>query len=119
EAAASTPHIKSGKLKGLAVTSAQPSPLFPGMVTVSASGVPGYELLGTDAIVVPAKTPAAIINRLNQEIVRALNQASVKEALFSPGVVVVANSPDELGKFMHSEVVKWGKVIREANIKLD
>ena len=119
EAAASTPHIKSGRLRALAVTSLQPSALFPGMPTVASAGLPGYELLGIDAVVAPAKTPQAIVSRLNQEIVRALNQPSVKETLFNTGVVVVAGTPEEFGKFMRSEIVKWGKVIKDANIKLD
>lgn len=110
------PQIKSGKVRALAVTSAQPSPLFPGLTTLADAGVPGYEALAVDAIVVPAKTPATIIHRLNQEIVRALNQADVKERLFNSGVVVVGGSPEELGKFIKSEVAKWGKVIKDADI---
>jgi tripartite-type tricarboxylate transporter receptor subunit TctC len=110
------PQIKSGKVRALAVTSAQPSPLFPGLTTLADAGVPGYEALAVDAIVVPAKTPATIINRLNQEIVRALSQADVKERLFNSGVVVVGSSPEELGKFIKSEVAKWGKVIKDADI---
>ena len=119
EAAASAAHIKAGRMRALAVTSLQPSPLFPGMPTVASAGLPGYELLGVDAIVAPAKTPPAIVHRLNQEMVRALNQPSVKEALFNTGVVVVAGSAEDLGRFMRSEIVKWGKVIKDANIKLD
>jgi tripartite-type tricarboxylate transporter receptor subunit TctC len=119
EAAASAAHIKSGRMRALAVTSAQPSPLFPGMPTVASAGLPGYELVGIDGIVAPAKTPQAIVNRLNQEIVRALNQTVVRETLFNTGVVVVAGSPEEFGRFMRSEIVKWGKVIKEANIRLD
>ena len=111
------PQIKSGSVRALAVTSAEPSPLFPGLTTLAAAGVPGYEALAVDAIVVPAKTPATIINRLNQEIVRALNQADVKERLFNSGVAVVGSSPEELGKFIKSEIAKWGKVIKDANIR--
>jgi tripartite-type tricarboxylate transporter receptor subunit TctC len=110
------PQIKSGKVRALAVTSAQPSPLFPGLTTLADAGVPGYEALAVDAIVVPTKTPATIISRLNQEIVRALNQSDVKERLFNSGVVVVGSSPEELGKFIKSEVAKWGKVIKDADI---
>ena len=118
-AAGSTQFMKSGQVRALAVTTAQPSPLLPGLPTLAASGVPGYESLQTDAIVVPAKTPAPIISRLNQEIVRALNQPDVKEALSNTGVVVVGNSPEEFGKFMKAEVVKWGKVIKDAKIKAE
>ena len=118
-AAGTTPFMKSGQVRALAVTTAQPSPLLPGLPTLASSGVPGYESLQTDAVVVPAKTPAAIISRLNQEVVRALNLPEVKEALMNTGVVVVGNSPEEFGKFMKAEVVKWGKVIKDAGIKAE
>ena len=75
----SRPHMKSGRLRTLAVTGAEPSALAPGLPTVAASGVPGYELVGMTAIMAPARTPAPIINRLNQEVVRFLNQPGVKE----------------------------------------
>ncbi len=72
------PQIKSGKLRALAVTSAQPSTLLPGLRTVASSGVPGYASVATYVVFAPAGTPAALINRLNQEIVLVLNQADVK-----------------------------------------
>jgi tripartite-type tricarboxylate transporter receptor subunit TctC len=119
DAAAVESQMKSGRVRALAVTSAHPSALFPGLPALADAGVPGYEALAVDAIVVPAKTPATIINRLNLKIVRALNQASVKETLFNSGVVVVGNSPDELGNFLKSEIAKWGKVIKDAGIRAD
>jgi tripartite-type tricarboxylate transporter receptor subunit TctC len=112
-------HIEAGRVRALAVTSGEPSPLFPGLPTVAASGVPGYEALAVDAVVVPARTPVAIIRRLNSEIVRSLQQPSVKQTLFNTGVIVVGNSPEELGKFMASEIEKWGKVIKEAGIRAE
>jgi tripartite-type tricarboxylate transporter receptor subunit TctC len=111
------PLMKEGRVKVLAVTSAQPSPLFPGVQTVAAAGVPGYEALTIDAVVVPARTPATIVNRLNREIVRALNEASTKQTLFNSGVVVVGSSPEELGNFIKSSIAKWGKVIKDAGIR--
>ncbi len=74
-----TPQMKSGRLRGLAVTSAQPSVLAPGLPTIAAAGLPGYEAVGITGAYVPAKTPAAIINRLNQEMVRYLNTPDAKE----------------------------------------
>ena len=82
-AGAAVPHIKSGRLRGLALTSAEPSALFPGMPTVAAS-LPGYEAVSITAIFAPAKTPATIISRLHQEIVRVLNQADVREKFPMP-----------------------------------
>jgi tripartite-type tricarboxylate transporter receptor subunit TctC len=111
------PLMKQGRLKVLGVTSAQPSPLFPGVPPIAAAGVPGYEALTIDAVVVPARTPAAIVNRLNREIVRALHEPATKKTLFNSGVVVVASSQEELGNFIKSSIAKWGKVIKDAGIR--
>lgn len=112
-----TPHVKSGRLRALAVTSAEPSALAPGLPTVSATGVPGYESVGMTAIFAPAKTPAAIIARLNQEIVRFLNRAEVKEQFLNRGSEVVASTSDQFAATMRSDIAKWAKVIKEAGIK--
>ena len=111
------PHVKSGRMRALAVTSAQPSALVPGLPTVAASGLPGYEMNSMTGIYAPGKTPAAIINRLNQEIVRALNRADVKERFLNVGVEVVASSPEQFAATIKSEIAKWGKVMRDAGIK--
>ena len=79
------PHIKSGRLKALAITSAQPSALLPGLPTIAAS-VPGYEAVSKTGMFAPIKTPSAVINRVNQETVRVLNRPDVKERLFNFGV---------------------------------
>ena len=113
------PHVKSGKLRALAVTSAEPSALVPGLPTVAASGLPGYEAVGMTGILAPAKTPAAIINRLNQEIVRVLNMPEVKEQFFNAGVEVVGSSPEQFAATIKSEIAKLGKVIKDAGIKVD
>lgn len=111
-----TPHVKSGKLRALAVTSAQPSSTFPELPTVAASGVPGYESVSITGIYAPVKTPAAIINQLNKEIVRFLNQANVKEKFFNVGVETVASSPEQLAATMKSDMARMGKLIRDAGI---
>ena len=84
---ANTPGVdelaKAGRVRILAVTTTEPSPVFPGVPWIAAAGVPGYEALTIDAVVVPARTPAAIVNRLNQEIVRALNELNTKKTLSS------------------------------------
>lgn len=109
-------HMKSGKLRGLAVTSAQPTTLVTGLPTVSASGVPGYEAVGRTGIWAPAKTPAAVINRLNQEIVRTINSQEVKDKFFNAGVEGVGNSPEQFTAEIKNEIAKISKVIRDANI---
>ena len=114
----STPHIRSGRLRGLAVTSAKTSPLAPGLPPIAAT-VPGYDYGtgGATAMFAPQKTPAAIISRLNQEIVRVLNQADMKEKLSGSGVEIVGSSPEQLGAMVKSEVARMGKVIKDAGIK--
>ena len=118
-AAATAPHVKSGRLKALAVTSAQPSALAPGLPTVAASGLPGYEALALIAVFAPAKTPAAQINRLNQEFVRALNEADSKERFFNAGMEVIGNSPEQTAAMVGVEMSKWGKVIKDAGIRVE
>jgi len=113
------PHAKSGKLRALAVTSAEPSALFPGLSTVAASGVPGYEAIGMTGLWAPAKTPGAIINRLHREIVQVLNQPDVKEKFFTAGVETVGSSPEQFAATIKSDTARWGKVIKDAGIKLD
>ena len=116
-AASAMPHVKSGRLRALAVSTAQPSALAPGLPTVAASGLPGYEAAFLTALHAPAKTPAPIIARLNQEIVRVLNEPDVKERLFGIGVEGVGSSPEALADTMKAEVTKWGRLIREAGIR--
>ena len=116
-AAAVAPHTRSGKVKPLAVTSAQPSPLAPGLPTVSASGVPGYEAVQMSGVLAPARTPEAILNRLNQEIVRILQRPDVKEKFFNVGVETVGSTPEQFSQVMKSEMARLGKVIRDAGIR--
>ena len=112
-----TQHIKSGRLKALAVTSARPSELVPGLPTVAAGGVPGYESVSIFGAFAPARTPAPIINRLNQEILLLLNRAEVKEKFLNAGVETVGSSPEQFAATIKSEVARLGKVIKDAGIR--
>ena len=112
-----TPHIKSGKLKALAVTSSQPSALFPDMPTVAASGLPGYESASVAAMFAPAKTPAVVINRLNREVVGFLRTPDASQRFLSSGVETVGSSPAQLSATMKSDIARLGKVIRDAGIR--
>ena len=114
--AALAPHIASGKVRALAVTSAQPSALAPGLPTISASGVPGYQANQVNSLFAPAKTPETIINRLNRDIVRVLNRPDVKEKFFKTGLETVGSSPQQLATAMKSEMARIGKVIKDAGI---
>ena len=113
------PHVKSGKARALAITSSTPSPLAPDLPTVAASGLPGYESVGISGLFAPVKTPAAIINRLNTEVVRLLGRTEVKERFFNAGAELVTGTPEQFSTAVTQEIAKWGKVIKEANIKAD
>jgi tripartite-type tricarboxylate transporter receptor subunit TctC len=113
------PHAKLGRLRLLAVTTATPSALAPGLPTVGESGLPGFELEGITGFFAPAKTPAAVITRLNQETVRALNTPEVKERFLRASVEVVASSPERLSERVKSDLAKFGKVVKDANVKVE
>jgi len=113
------PHVKSGKLKAIAVTSAKPSEMFPALPTVNATGVPGYEAASIIGVFAPAKTPAPIVNRLHQEIVRTLNRPDTKEKLFNGGMEVVGSSPDASVTIIKADMARMGKVIKDAGIKAE
>jgi tripartite-type tricarboxylate transporter receptor subunit TctC len=112
-------HIKSGRLRPLAITSAEPSALLPGIPTVAASGLPGYDAVTIYCIFAPAKTPAAIINRLNQEIVRVLATPELKQRFFAAGIDVVGSSPDDLAARLRSETSTMSKMIKDTGLRAD
>ena len=113
------PHVGSGRLRALAVTSAQPSALFPGLPTVAASGLPGYDAASIMCVFAPARTPPALIGRLNQEITRVLNKPEVKERFVRAGSEVVASSPAELAAAIKADMARMGKVIKAAGIRAE
>jgi tripartite-type tricarboxylate transporter receptor subunit TctC len=113
------PSMKSGRLRALAVSSGEPSALAPGLPTVAASGLPGYESVQMYAFFAPARIPAAIISRLNQEVVRALNRAEVKEKLLGAWVEPAGSSPEQLSATMKSEMTRMGKVIKDSGLGVD
>ena len=118
-AAAVTSHVKSGRLRALAITSAQPTNLFPGLSTVAASGLPGYEVTSIIGIWAPAKTPEAIVNRLNQELVRVLKRPDVREKFLNAGVETIGNTPEEFAAKLKTDMAKYGKLIRDAGIRAE
>ncbi len=95
------------------------APILVLWLSFATSGLPGFEAGVVQGVVVPAKTPAALISRLNQEIVRVLNRADVKERHFAAGVETIASSPEELLATMKSDIARWGKVIRDAGIRVE
>lgn len=110
-------HINSGRVRALAVSTAQRSALFPSLPTVAASGVPGYEWTAMIGFFAPAKTPRGIVDVLQREIARALTSADVKERLMASGLEVAANTPEEYAAMIKADIARTGKVIRDAGIK--
>ena len=108
--------MRSGKLRALGVTGELPSELFPDVPTV-ASTVPGYEAVQIYGVFVPAKTAAAVIGRLNQEMVRVIKSADHRPAFLKAGVEAVGGSPDELGAAVKADIGRMGKLIKDAGIK--
>jgi tripartite-type tricarboxylate transporter receptor subunit TctC len=110
-------HVKSGRLRAIAVTSTEPSPLAPGLPTVASSGLPGYESISIYGVYAPAKTPAAIIKQLNEVMVAALQTQELRERLLAVGVEAVGSTPQEFAAAIKSDTARLAKVIRDAGIK--
>lgn len=117
-AGGAAPHVKSGRLRALAVGSAEPSALAPGLPTIAASGVPGYVSEVLHAVLAPAKTPPAIVSRLNQEMSKYLQSAEAKELFLKGGVEAAPSSPEELTAIMKSEIARMDKVLKAAGVGL-
>ena len=114
-----TPHMKGGRAKALAITSAARSPLFPELPTVAEAGAPGYELLSWYGLVAPRATPAAIVTQLNTAIVEILGTPEIKANLVRGGAEPSPSTPQALAARIESEVAKWRKVVRETGIRLE
>jgi tripartite-type tricarboxylate transporter receptor subunit TctC len=112
-------HVRSGRLRALAVTSATRARELPNVPTVAESGFPGFESSSWQGITVRAGTPAPIVRRLNEEIVRILNQPEVRASLEKLGNTVVASTSEQFEKFIAAEIVKWKRVIEDARIQID
>ena len=110
-------YIQSGRLRQLAITSTEPSPLRPGLPTMAAAGLPGFESIVLSGTFAPAGTPAPVVIRLNQEIVRAINQPDIKEKFLALGIETVGSSPQEATAAVKSEIAKVGKLIKDAGIR--
>ena len=111
------PHIKSGKLRALAVTSAKRSPVLPDLPTVAEAALPGFESIAPYALFVPAGTSADIIALLNREVNAVLLMPEVRDKLAEQGIEVSGSTADALAAIVKSEIVKWAKVIKDGNIK--
>ena len=115
----SLPHMQTGKLRTLGISSLKRSPITPDVPTIAESGYPGYEAMVWFGLFAPAGTPPDVVRKVNEDIARALNTPKMREILASQGLEVVASSPADFAKRVAGEIAKWRKVIQEAGIKLD
>ena len=113
------PHVRSGRLKALGISDIKRSPLLPDLPTIDEAGVPGYEASNWWGIAVPAGTPQPVIERLHREIAAVQNADDVKQHMARDGATIVQISTAEFQRFFLAEMEKWGKVVREANIKVE
>ena len=113
------PHIKAGKLRALAVTTAKRSASFPGLPTVAEAGVPGFDAITWHGIVVPAGTPKPVIARLNSEFNKLLQTADMRERLMALGSDIIGGEPKQLTDYMRVEIPRWAKVIKESGARAD
>ena len=120
DAATGLPQVKGGKLRALGVSSAARSPLAPDVPTISEAGVKGYEMGYWFAAYAPAKTPPAVVKRLNELLVKAAKSESAKTAFYEPtGTEVFTTSAEELAKFQTAESQKWGRIVKAAGIEAE
>jgi tripartite-type tricarboxylate transporter receptor subunit TctC len=112
------PHLATGKLKALAVTTDTRAPQLPDVPTLAEAGVPGYDASNWLALLGPAGMPQDIVRRLNSEIARIMVQPDTQKALFEAGVQVGLSSPEELSRLMQTEMGKWAKIVKEAGIEI-
>lgn len=113
------PHIISGKVRSIAITSAKRSAVMPEMPTVAESGVPGYEITGWYGVFVPAGTPKEIVARLNREIVKILNAPEMRDRFKNDGTDIIGNTPEEFGDFVKAEIAKWGMIVRRSGARIE
>ena len=113
------PLVKGGKLRPLAITSAQRSPQLPDVPTMEQAGVKGFDAGTWFGLLAPAGTPRPIVDRLNAEIGKLMNEADTRKALLDAGVEVAHSTPEALGDYMSQELARWGKVVKDTGIKIE
>ena len=115
--ATSLPYVKTGRMRSIGVGSKQRSQIAPEIPTIHESGLPGYEMGSWFGLLAPAGTPAAVITRLQQEIMKIFKMPDVREKLFAQGVEPVGSTPQEFMAFLNAETTQWAKVIKSSGLK--
>jgi tripartite-type tricarboxylate transporter receptor subunit TctC len=113
------PHVRSGRVRGLAVSSVQRFFTAPDLPTVAESGLPGFEVMGWYGLLAPVKTPPEIVRKMNADVVAVLRDPAVKKRVEDLGVGVVASSPEEMGALLRADIAKWEPIIKSAGIKAE
>jgi tripartite-type tricarboxylate transporter receptor subunit TctC len=113
-----TPHVKAGKLRAIAISTAKRSPQAPDLPTIAESGVPGYDLTPWYGIFAPSGTPRAIVNRLNGEIDRILNAPDLKARFQSQGIDLVTSTPEAFSGLIRKEIPKWREIVRKSGARV-
>lgn len=111
--------VRDKRIKMLAVTTARRMSLFPDVPTLAESGMPGFEVGAWQGVMVPAKTPQPIVQRLNAELLKALQNAEVKEKLAQQGAEPLGSTPAEYGAYVRNEIDRWGKLVQQAGVKAE
>ena len=117
--ASGLPLVQNGQLRAMGVTTAARAAMAPEVPTIAESGVAGYDMSSWFAFVVPAKTPAAIVQKIQADTVAVLKEPAIRERLDKLGVVIVGSSAAELGNHLKTEMARWEPVIKRANIKVN
>src|SRR5213080_4844355 len=112
-----SPHVASGRLRAIAVTSAKPDPKLPGVEPIATQGVPGFEVSTWWGVFAPANVPVAVTIRIYDEFAKAVKTPEVADKLSAQGIDVLAGPPDQLDAFVRKEITRWAKVIKDNNIK--
>ncbi|HTE16667.1 MAG TPA: tripartite tricarboxylate transporter substrate binding protein [Burkholderiales bacterium] len=113
------PHVKTGRLRSLAVTSAKRAAVLPDLPTISESGLPGFEATSWNGVMTPAGVAPAIIAKIHKDVVHALRAADVRDKLAADGAEAVGNTPQEFAQIIRNDLAKWGKVIAATGLKLE
>jgi len=113
------PQVDAGTVRGLGVTTLKPTPLVPGLLSISDSGLPGFEVTGWNGFVAPAGTPAAIVNKLSGALRRGLDDPELRKRLETAGYEVAPhNSPEEFAQFIRTDTQRWLDLVKKANISV-
>jgi len=118
-AATAIPQMKAGKIRGLAVTTARRASMLPELPTIAEAALPGYEANNWYGLLAPARTPRAVIDRLNTETVKILNSAALRDIYLAQGLEPTPTTPEAFGEYIRSEIAKWSKLVKAAGVKPD